>query len=249
MSAYDTLRRGLFEIGLESIPGSVFDNAFNVFHQERNAVNLVVLGTNGNISDSSNSTLGWLDDRARNPRYSHIKEGDWGSTILQPQLMGIPRCLNECFRAERFREESTIYTNALLLASSGVGDIGNRVKLLSNSASKFQRKKDIIGASMSFFANYTLSLANPDLLFVYGNAEPGDSAWAYIRRHFRVVEDGCSVPITSLTSYKFCSIDTGEKVLPVIGSPHLSYAYNKLNPALIRQGLSKLRTVPPWGLA
>lgn len=243
MLAYETLKNGLLRLGLENIRGSAFDNAFEVFNRGKDAVNLVVIGTNGNSSDRKHSTLGWLNERAREPQYNHIRQGDWGRSRLQSQLLDIPRCLNEVFAADRFSEELTIYTNALLLASNNVGDIGNRVELLDSTGSKEKRKRDIIEASMRFFSECTLSLARPDLLFAYGNAED-KSAWAYIRRHFRVVADGWNVPLTASTSYKFCSIEIHNKILPVVGSPHLSWRYNRLNATLIRQGFAKLGVAP-----
>ncbi|GAB2529000.1 hypothetical protein [Microbulbifer agarilyticus] len=243
MSAYKTLKEGLTKLGLEGVPGSIFDNSFSVFERAREELNLVVVGTNGNTSDRVNSTLGWLDSRASQPEYCHLKDGDWGRTILQPQLLEIPSCLNSALGTNKFSVNLTVYTNALLLASNGVNDIGNCVRELRTSSPKFQSKKDIAKASMQFFANYTLSLASPDFLFVYGNSEPGDSAWAYLRRHFEVVEEGVNLPLTSSTAYKFCTIKILGKIIPVIGSPHLSYAYNKLNPSLIREGITELGLV------
>lgn len=242
MRAYDTLKEGLLKHRLEHLPGSIFDNAFRVFRQEPRAINLVVVGTNGNDSDREKSTLGWLEDRFSKPDYDHIREGAWGRTPLQSQLLEIPRCLNEVFGEQRFRDTCTVYTNALLLASSGVNDIGAKVAALRETAPHFRHKQEVIKVSMQFFADFLLKVTAPDLLFAYGNGD-SDSAWAYITNHFELATPPSVVPIRSKRRYKFCLIRTQQKIIPVIGSPHLSYRYNKLNPTLIRLGLIEMGVI------
>lgn len=171
----DKLLEGLSECHLSSIPGSAFDNAFSIFSNSAAENNLVILGTNGNITDACKTTEEWLNDRWKDPTYCHVTLGDWGKSRLQKEIKKVPEELNKCFGPNTFSWKKTIVTNAILLASNGVGDIRNQFNNLRTQDS-FKNITELIHASVRFFADYTLLYARPKVIFAYGNAEPGDSA-------------------------------------------------------------------------
>lgn len=239
-TAIQHLRRTLVELKLDRVNGSPFDNALDVFDHPRASLNLVVLGTNGNGTDMRHSNTQWLDMRAEKPDYCHIRKGDWGRSRLQPELLRLPDVLNECFAEDRFALERTIFSNALLLASEGVGDIRRRAHEHNADIAPHLRLHSVLDASLRFLEQGTLALSQPDVLFVYGNAE-GDSAWSYLRRYFPIEAEGPRITMRGKRAYKFCRLRIGNQVFPVIGSPHLSYTYNRPNAGLIREGLQALR--------
>jgi len=237
MSILEQIQVGLKKLNLDTIPGSPFDNPFNVFNKDPELVSLVVLGTNGNITDAEKTNLQWIEERALQPDYSHVESGDWGKSPLQGELLKLPDVLNSCFDEVLFSKEHMILTNGLLLASAGVKDIAEQFKAVKENGSNFNSKKELITASMSFFKEYTLSFSKPKVIFAYGNDNSGDSAWKYIKDNFIVIREIAPIPKTRVSSYKFCLIELNGHEIPVIGSPHLSYGWNKLDVKLIKQGL------------
>lgn len=236
-NALDTLLKGLEKHQLEDVPGSAFDNAFSIFNKDPKDINLVIIGTNGNITDSRKTNKQWLFERSSDPKYDHLKLGDWGKSRLQPELIRLPDVLNEVFEEQLFSIENTIVTNALLIASAGVSDISNQVKKFNTNSLISFRKNELIKASLAFFEETTLAMSVPKVIFAYGNADTGDSAWCYLRKHFKVLKNGLPIPLSKKTSYKFCTLEINNREVLVIGSPHLSYAYNKLNSSKIKQGI------------
>lgn len=238
-AALQHLRRTLIELSLDRVAGSPFDNALEVFGQPRERLNLVVLGTNGNGTDMTRSNAQWLDMRAETPGYCHLSHGDWGRSRLQPELRRLPEVLNQSLGESRFALPRTIFGNALLLASEGVADIPRQVQRHIAAGGPHPHLNSLLNASLRFLEHGTLALCQPDVLFVYGNAEDR-SAWAYLRRHFPLCSEGPRVAIRGARAYKFCRLRIGQRSIPVIGSPHLSYAYNRLDAQLIAQGLQAL---------
>ena len=243
MSKLEAIEKSLEKHGLSHILGSPFDNAFDVFDNEKEDINLILLGTNGNMTDAIKTNLEWVKERARNPKYSHLLSGDWGVSPLRKELIKLPDVLNECFGNTMFSVSNMILTNGLLLASNGVGDIKNQFDILRSETNIFSNLKDLLNASMGFFDDFVVKNSSPRVIFAYGNADPGHSAWKYLRDYYPKLKETVTVPIKS-TSYKFCSLDIhGEEVF-VIGSPHPSFHYNKLNKELIKEGLGKIGAIP-----
>ncbi|ASI96339.1 hypothetical protein [Vibrio rotiferianus] len=243
MNKLENIEKLLEKYGLSHILGSPFDNAFGVFDNKKEDINLIVLGTNGNMTDATKSNLEWVKERARNPKYSHLLSGDWGASPLRKELIKLPDVLNECFGNSKFSVSNMILTNGLLLASNGVSDIKNQFEILRSETNMFINFKDLLNASMGFFNDFVVKNSSPKVIFAYGNADQGHSAWKYLRDYYPKLKEIVIVPIKS-TSYKFCSLDIhGEEVF-VIGSPHPSFHYNKLNKELIKEGLGKVGAIP-----
>ncbi|MDO6762875.1 hypothetical protein [Agarivorans sp. 1_MG-2023] len=242
MNKLEAIEKSLEKYGLSHILGSPFDNAFEVFNNKKEDINLILLGTNGNMTDAIKTNAEWVRERADNTKYSHLLSGDWGVSPLQKELTKLPNLLNECFESSTFSVSKMILTNGLLLASNGVGDIKNQFEILRNETNKFTNFKGLLNASMGFFDDFVAKNSNPKIIFAYGNAEQGHSAWKYLRGYYPKLKETVIVPIKS-TSYKFCSLDIhGEEVF-VIGSPHPCYHYNKLNKELIKEGLVKIGAI------
>lgn len=243
MEVLDKLQEGLENNHLDCIKGSPFDNSFSTLCQDPIQNNLIVLGTNGNITDAAKTNAEWLSARSEEPCYSHLHDGNWGKSPLQPELLELPNVLNMCYGEELFSEQRMIVTNGLLLASAGVGDINNQFNKIKENGSLHSTVSDLIHASMKFFHHYTMTFAKPKVIFAYGNSESGHSAWRYLRSYFEVIKDAPSVRKTKASSYKFCTVSIDEEEVVVIGSPHLSYHYNKVDGDLIVQGLESLGVI------
>lgn len=239
----ENIEKSLEKNGLSNILGSPFDNAFEVFDNKKEDINLILLGTNGNMSDAMKTNSEWVKERAENPKYSHLLDGDWGVSPLREELKRLPSILNECFDSSQFSVSKMILTNGLLLASNGVGDIKNQFDILRNKASPFTNLKGLLNASMTFFDDFVAKNYSPKIIFAYGNADQGHSAWKYLRDYYPQLKETVIVPIKS-TSYKFCSLYIDEEEVFVIGSPHPCFHYNKLNKKLIKEGLEKVGAIP-----
>ncbi|MCL1088176.1 hypothetical protein L2744_00820 [Shewanella profunda] len=230
----------LLDFGLSNVSGSPYDNAYDVFKKNKNEINLVVMGTNGNMTDYKKTNKEWVSERSRNSDYCHLSKGNWGKSPLREELLKLPSVLNDYYGDETFDKSRMILTNGLLLASEGVSDIPNRFKQLKEKNTDFSRIGDIVKSSMDFFHNCTLSLSSPSVIFAYGNADSGHSAWKYLTQYYKVKSDIISIPKGNTGHYKFCSITIGDRKVHVIGSPHPSYGYNHLESDLISKGLSKI---------
>ncbi|MDO6688112.1 MULTISPECIES: hypothetical protein [unclassified Agarivorans] len=239
MSKLPSLEKSLKEYGLSEVLGSPFDNAFEVFNHKKDDINLILLGTNGNMTDAIKNNSEWVRERARTPKYSHLMSGDWGKSPLRKELIKVPSVLNDCFDTDIFSSSKMILTNGLLLASNGVSDIQNQFNILSENSSKFNKLKDLLHSSMGFFNDFVINNSNPKIIFAYGNSDQGHSAWKYLRGYYPEIKKKIVVPIKS-TSYKFCSLDINGKEVFIIGSPHPCFHYNKLNKSLIQQGLNEI---------
>lgn len=130
MNKLETIAKSLEKHGLSHILGSPFDNAFDVFDNKKEDINLILLGTNGNMTDAIKTNVEWVKERAKNPQYSHLLSGDWGGSPLRQELIKLPDVLNEYFGYSKFSVSNMILTNGLLLASNGVGDIKNQFEIL-----------------------------------------------------------------------------------------------------------------------
>ena len=239
MTKFPNLEQSLKEHGLSEVLGSPFDNAFEVFNHNKDDINLILLGTNGNMTDAIKNNIEWVNERAKIPQYSHLMSGDWGKSPLREELIKVPSVLNECFDNDIFSSSKMILTNGLLLASNGVSDIQKQFNTLKNQSSKFKNLKDLLHSSMGFFNDFVIKNSNPKIIFAYGNSEQGHSAWKYLRSYYPEIKKKIVVPIKS-TSYKFCSLRINEREVFIIGSPHPCFHYNKLNKSLIQQGLNEI---------
>ena len=240
MQSLDLIQDKLRKFSLDDVAGSPFDNPFSVFLNDTSRNNLVVLGTNGNITDAVKTNSEWVQARIDDITYSHLRDGDWGNSSLQSQLIKLPNILNTCFKNDYFSEDRMILSNGLLLASGGVDDIGTQIKHLKTYSSAFNNKKELVAASIDFLKECTLFFAKPKVIFAYGNSETKDSAWKYIKEHFNVVNEISPIKKTTTSSYKFCIIEHAGDLITVIGSPHMSYPSHWLNSELIERGLSNL---------
>ncbi|HHC6615632.1 TPA: hypothetical protein ACN311_004959 [Vibrio parahaemolyticus] len=243
MNKLETIAKLLEKHGLSHILGSPFDNAFDVFDNKKEDINLILLGTNGNMTDAIKTNVEWVKERARNPQYSHLLSGDWGVSPLRKELIKLPDVLNECFGNSKFSVSNMILTNGLLLASNGVGDIKNQFEILRSETDTFTNLKGLLNASMVFFDDFVVKNSSPRVIFAYGNADQGHSAWKYLRDYYPRLKETVIVPINS-TSYKFCSLDMHGDEVFVIGSPHPCFHYNKLNKDLIKEGLEQIGAIP-----
>ncbi|QDE31832.1 hypothetical protein [Shewanella polaris] len=242
MSTLSAIEKSLKDHDLSDISGSPFDNAFEVFDNEKDDINLILLGTNGNMTDAIKNNIEWVRERAKNPTYSHLISGDWGQSPLRKELIKVPEILNEFFGFNKFSLSRMVLTNGLLLASEGVGDIKIKFNSLSRDTSKFIKIRDLVHSSMSFFNDYVIQNSSPEIIFAYGNSEQGHSAWKYLRSYYPEIKGKILIPIKS-TSYKFCSLNINDREVFIIGSPHPCFHYNKLNKSLIKQGLKELGAI------
>lgn len=234
------IQNHLSENGLSNVNGSPYDNAYDLFKKDRNEVNLIVMGTNGNMTDYGKTNKEWVSERSRKSDYCHLSLGDWGKSPLREELLKLPDILNNHYGSGIFDKSRMIITNGLLLASQGVSDIPNKFKLLKGQDTKFNRIGDLVKSSMDFFHNCTLSLSRPSVIFAYGNADSGHSAWRYLTQYYKVKSNIVSIPKGNAGNYKFCSINIEGRDVHVIGSPHPCYGYNNLESDLISKGISKI---------
>jgi len=231
---------------LDALCGSAFDNAFAVFDNPPEVNNLVVLGTNGNLSDSS-TTEAALRAQAERPNWSSVLDGVWGDqwrkgeSPLQKQLRELPDLLTKACPGEIFRLESTVFTNALLLATKGVSGIPAAVRAASAGPGRSRSTTELFDDSLRFFVDGTLALARPRLIFCYGNAVSGHSAWHHLTRFAGVVGEKHTEPRPGRRHpARFANISLAGAQIPVIGWPHLSYAFNAVDPEVVERGLRQL---------
>lgn len=242
MNKSSYLVAGLERYHLSGIGGSPFDNAYEIFGRPQREINLISLGTNGNMTDSVKTNAEWVHTRAAQPEYCHLTSGDWGKSPLRQQLLNLPDALNTSLGAERFSKDKMILTNGLLLASNGVSDIENQFRAVKERT-PYKRSKDLVNASMGFFDDSTLKDTCPEIIFAYGNADAGHSAWRYLRNFYREIKPAIKVLKNARAKYKFCTLEIHDREVTIIGAAHPCYHYNHLEPELIRQGLDALKVL------
>lgn len=241
---FDRLSNALHRHALQDLQGSAFDNAFAVFASPPEDNNLVVLGTNGNASDEK-EVLEALFWQAENPTRSSVLDGKWGErwgegeSPLQKQLKTLPEQLSEACWDQTFKLESTVFTNALLLATPRVSDIPKAVRERGHANGRSRTTRQLFDDCLSFFVEGTLALAQPKLIFCYGNAVSDHSSWLHLTRFAEVVGEPVTEPRAGHPA-RFAKILIGGDEIPVVGWPHLSYRYNAVDPAVIRRGLERL---------
>ena len=231
---------GLKHHYLSDVGGSPFDNAYEIFDRPQKEINLISLGTNGNMTDAIKTNAEWVKERAERPGYCHLTSGDWGKSPLRQQLLQLPDILNSCLDVERFSKDRMILTNGLLLASNGVSDIEKQFRAISEQI-PYKRSKELVAASMNFFNDFTLKDTRPEIIFAYGNADAGHSAWRYLRNFYREVKPAINVLKNGRAKYKFCTLEIHDREVTIIGAAHPCYHYNNLEPDLIRHGLEQLK--------
>jgi hypothetical protein len=214
---------------LSNVRGSAFDNAFNVFtHPEEN--NLVVLGTNGDVTDQENTTLEWLNIRHDDPSFSNVERGVYNGPNLQGRLQALPLNLNECFGNEVFHFENTIYSNCILMATAQVEQINNQ----------FANNDELIANSIRFVRDALLyNLSIPRAILAYGNANEGYSALTSLQQIFpNLLDPQVVMHLYGTYYYKAWTVECNGAQVPLITIPHLSYAPVNIN--LLAQVLNQL---------
>lgn len=234
----------MHECGLSDLHGSPYDNKFSIFDLEASSINLITIGTNGNITDSSRTNSEWLKERFRTPDYSNLNDGFWGVSLsrespLRGALQSLPEVLNESLDCRRFSLERMLATNAILVASGGVGDINktinNEIKL---GKTHLCTPGQVVKNSLEYFHRATLSFSSPDIIFSYGNSDSGYSGWRLLYRYYGL-ENEVMISRGS-RRYKFARINRKDLKCILIGWPHPSYHYNKLSCDIFREGFELL---------
>lgn len=167
---------------LADLPSNPFDCSSRAIC--RGDANLLVVGTNGNLSDSKMTNAQWLEYLDKNPDFSNLHDGNYGGGHLQGRLKSIPSVFRNALQNEEFSADRTIYTNLILLCSKDVQSIK---KECTNQGIS---EKDLISESINFFIEWTLSVCDPDFIFCYGNAETGYSPYAILKPFFSI-KDSC----------------------------------------------------------
>lgn len=172
------LRSYIKNSGLANIPSNPFDCSSRAIC--RGDANLLVVGTNGNLSDSKMTNAQWLEYLDENPDFSNLYDGNYGGGHLQGRLKSIPAIFNNALPGSDFSSDRTIYTNLILLCSKDV----NSIKSECNNQGVDE--KSLISKSLKFFIEATLSVCDPRFIFCFGNAESGYSPYAILKNFFPI---------------------------------------------------------------
>lgn len=212
MELYQRITSLLESFELSEIRSRVFDNAYRIFEGPAESRRLIVVGLNGNLSDSEYSNLSSVEHARKNPGFCNVTfglTGGWGRTNLPKNLVALMDGLGYSF-------QSTVFTNAILMCSKSESEIR-----LAAREQGFFSAEEVISRSMSFFEEFTVGESRPELIVAYGNGLSDMSTANVIYRRFGVSR---MCPLNhSLDSdvYSFLAMINGQ-IVPVVCIRHMS---------------------------